>query len=144
MVLGIASTTAITTTAGCLGSIRDQFASDPTAPLGRIAVYNGTEANRAGELIVVRDDEIDLWRSFSIDGKDGQTIYSELIPAAKLGEPVETYQIGVNVEDIGTEWFDLAERVNESRIERCQEDESIQFDFDIRPSERISSFAVCE
>ncbi len=144
MVLGIASTTAMSTTAGCLGSVRDQFGSDPTAPLGQIAVRNGTEADRAGELIVVRDDGIDLWRSFSIDGKDGQTIYSELIPAAKLGEPVETYQIGVNVEDIGTEWFDLADRVDESTIERCQEDESMVFAFDIRPGERIRSEAVCE
>ncbi|WP_090303026.1 hypothetical protein [Natronorubrum texcoconense] len=144
MVLGIASTTAITAIAGCLGSIREQFASDPTAPLGQIFIRNGTEADRAGELIVVRDGEIDLWRSFSIDGKNGQTVYSEQIPAAELSEPVETYQIGVNVEDIGTRWFDLAEQVPESTIERCQEEELMQFAIDISANDRISSSAVCE
>ncbi|MXV63049.1 hypothetical protein GS429_13420 [Natronorubrum sp. JWXQ-INN-674] len=133
------------TTAGCLGTVRDRFESDPDVLLERIVVTNLTETDRSAELAVVRDGEVDLWQTFDIEGKAGQTVDSQRIPIDELGEPVEAYEIGANVANVGTRWFDLDDAVSEATTDRCQEaDKSIQFYVEIRSDEWIGSIVFCE
>ena len=144
-VLGLSSVTAIATTAGCLRAVRDQFESNPDVLLERIVLANLTETDRSAELVVVRDGEVDLWQTFDIEEKEGQTFDSQRIPVDELGEPVEAYEIGANVANVDTRWFDLDDAVPESTIDRCQEaDESIQFYVEIRSDKWIGSIAFCE
>lgn len=143
-VLGIAGISAASSVAGCLGSIRERVPSDSPVMLGEVVFINTSEIDRTGDLIVIWDDEIDHWRSFTVDGMDGQTVRSEQIPETELGEPVTKYQVGIAVEDIDMKWFNLADTVPEATIERCQRRQnSLSLEMDIRSNEWIGATFSC-
>ncbi|WP_245835337.1 hypothetical protein [Natronolimnobius baerhuensis] len=113
--------------------------------LGQVIFANTSDSDQTGDLVVVQDNEISHWRSFSVDGMDEETFNQIRIPEAELGGPIAEYQIGISVENIETEWFNLSDTVPEGTIERCQrEQESLLFEMNIRSDEWIGVTAACE